>query len=137
MISKSEEVYTILCSAAGNARVSLTYPGWWTEVPAVGYREAINRVHRRADGKEYLTELRYDVDIWAAGAKEALEIAQSIDEAMAAAGYQRTHAADLFDEDEISPQKPGIPDCCRSGRARLPIKEENDGTGCDGNEILF
>ncbi|HIU33261.1 MAG TPA: hypothetical protein IAB02_01735 [Candidatus Pullichristensenella excrementigallinarum] len=97
MISKSEEVYAILCSAAGNARVSLTYPGWWTEVPAVGYREAINRVHRRADGKEYLTELRYDVDIWAAGAKEALEIAQSIDEAMAAAGYQRTHAADLFD----------------------------------------
>lgn len=98
MISRREEVYALLKGAVGDVRVSQAYPGWWAEANCVTFREASNREHARADGRAYLTEQVYEVDVWAATNEEAVAIMEKVDGALTGAGYARAQAIDLFDE---------------------------------------
>ena len=99
MTTKIAEVGALIRQEVGSvAGVFHAYPATWARVPLVAYRETGNRDHSRADGKEYLTELEYTVDVWSTSAQEAHTIAAKIDEVLAKAGFRRTQAQTLFEE---------------------------------------
>ena len=77
--------------------VSYRYPAAWNAFPCLAWAETGNRVQAQADGREYLTELTYAVDIWSQGPAQNEALGAEIDRRMAAAGLRRDYMADLFD----------------------------------------
>ena len=95
MITKQELVKSILDSTG--AQVYYYYPAAWTRLPVISWRESGNRCFRQADGQEYLSELTYAVDIWAASPEAARDLAETVDQRMLAARFRRELSADLFE----------------------------------------
>lgn len=73
------------------------YPPIDGELPCVSWYEAENRHHSQADTLEYLTEVAFVVDVWSRSAVKNSELAQTIDNAMSAAGFRRAFSHDLFE----------------------------------------
>ncbi|NLD59235.1 MAG: DUF3168 domain-containing protein [Clostridiales bacterium] len=95
----TEAIGALIAGAVGGmAEVFFAYPADWAKVPCVAYREAGNRTHARADGKEALKEVEYAIDVWSLSAEEMRSIADAVDEALAGAGFRRAQAMDLFEE---------------------------------------
>ena len=74
------------------------YPAAWGTFPCVSWSEAGNRVLARAEGREYLTELTYAVDVWAETPEQLARAGAEIDARLAEAGLRRTSCLDLFEE---------------------------------------
>ena len=86
-----------LLEAAG-LPVSYNYPASWRTFPCVSWSEAGSRALAQADGREYLTELIYAVDIWAESPAQLAEAGAAIDAHLSGAGLRRTSAQDLYEE---------------------------------------
>ncbi|MGI6691161.1 MAG: hypothetical protein GX916_10095 [Clostridiales bacterium] len=97
MIDLKAYVYESLTNALGGTPVHYFYPPINGELPCVSWYEAENRQHSQADTTEYLTEVAYVIDIWSKSAMRNGEIAQTIDQAMSAAGFRRAFAYDLYE----------------------------------------
>ena len=67
--------------------------------PLLTWRESLNRRYAQADGREYLTELNYELDIFADTPEEAGEIAAKADERMQGAGFRRDGGCEFYEED--------------------------------------
>ena len=74
------------------------YPAAWREFPCVSWSEAGNRALAQADGREYLTELTYAVDIWAETPGQLAEAGAAIDLRLSEAGLRRTSCLDLYED---------------------------------------
>lgn len=99
MISLAKTVRGLLESTG--AQVWYFYPQSWLKLPAISWRESGNREIAQADGREYLAELTYTVDVWAKGPEEAAELAAKVDAAMTSVRLRRDFAQDLFEADMI------------------------------------
>lgn len=82
----------------GRAQVFPFYPEAETQLPAVSFYEASNGQYAQADGREYLTEIAYQIDIWGRSVFDNDQLAALIDEAMVGLGFERTFCHDLYDE---------------------------------------
>lgn len=80
------------------AAVWYFYPQSWARLPAVSWRESANREKAQADGREYLTELEYTVDIWSGSPGDNLALAGRIDAALTAIRLRRVGSVDLFED---------------------------------------
>ena len=78
--------------------VSYRYPAAWNAFPCLAWAETGNRVQAQADGREYLTELTYTVDIWAEGPEGLAAAGAAVDAQLAGAGLRRTFAQDLYED---------------------------------------
>ena len=81
------------------ARVVFGWPGDFAAAPLLCWREVGNRRHAQADGAEYLAELEYSVDIFAAAPEEAGEILSLADARLQDIGLRREACAEQFEED--------------------------------------
>jgi len=63
------------------------------------WRESANRRHAQADGREYLAELNYTLDIFAPCPEAAAELLAAADEKMCNLGLRREAAAEQFEQE--------------------------------------
>ena len=68
-------------------------------LPVLCWRESLNRCFAQAEGKEYLTEVNYTLDIFAASPESAGEIAARADVRMRDAGFRRDGACELYEQE--------------------------------------
>ena len=73
------------------------HPQNWAILPAVTWRESLNRECAQADAGEHLAELEYSIDVWSGSAAVNAELAAKIDAAFAAMRLRRTYSAELFE----------------------------------------
>lgn len=97
MIDLKPYVFQTLTNALGAIPVHYFYPPIDGALPCVSWYEAENRHEAQADTIEYLTELAFVIDIWSKSAMTNGETAQTIDQAMSAAGFRRAFAHDLYE----------------------------------------
>lgn len=95
MITLAPKVKDLLTGL--DAPVFYFYPQRWERLPAISWRESGNRELAQADGKEYLAELTYAIDIWSSSPAENLSLFEKIDARMASARFRRDYMEDLFD----------------------------------------
>lgn len=97
MNSLAAQIYDVLKTVSGVSQVSFFYPQQWVDLPAVTFYEQNNSESARVDnGHEFLTDLTYQIDIWAKTPEECLEIATEINEKLRELGFKREFAADLY-----------------------------------------
>ena len=95
MITLAETVRGLLESTG--AAVWYFYPQSWVRLPAVSWRECVNREIAQADGREHLAELAYQVDVWSKSPADNAALAAKIDVLMTASRLRRDFSEDLFD----------------------------------------
>lgn len=97
MISLKEKVQAALAGVC--SRVVYGYPRGFAGGEMICWRESENRRHAQADAKEYLAEVNYTLDIFAAGSEAAGNLLARADERMQAAGFRREAALEQFEKD--------------------------------------
>ena len=97
MITLKKEVQAALSSACGN--LIYGYPRYFEALPLVAWRESLNRRHAQADGREYLAELNYTLEIFAPDSEAANELLAASDAALIQMGMRRENAAEQFESD--------------------------------------
>jgi len=96
MVDISKDVYDALCSIDGLS-VYYFYPLDWSVLPVTSYYEITNADYAQADGKEYLSEIAYQVDIWSEDSSENARLALLINEKLYRIGLRRGMSLDLFE----------------------------------------
>jgi hypothetical protein len=86
------KVYALLL--ATGMPVYYARPAGRRTLPRLCFRECQNRVFRAADGGEYLTEIIYEVDAYAATVDGAAALAQAADLRLSGAGFAREASQD-------------------------------------------
>ena len=91
----------LVCDALSGACARVVYgrPACFRQYPLLCWRESLNRRFAQADGREYLTELNYDLDIFADSVEAAGEIAARADERMRDVGFRRDGACELYEQE--------------------------------------
>lgn len=79
---------------AGKAAVYQAYPAAEAALPLAVFQEIQNRPLAQADGREYLTEILYQIDLCAETMQEADALAPAAENALAALGLARTACRD-------------------------------------------
>lgn len=82
-----------------DAEVIYGYPRGFAGKKLVSWRESANRRHAQADGREYLAELNYTLEIFACGTEEASALMEGADGRMLAIGLRRESCAEQFEQD--------------------------------------
>ena len=95
MISLAEKVKALLSGL--DAAVYYFHPQNWLRLPAIAWRESGSRELAQADGREYLAELTYGVEIWSESAEANRDLSRRVDERMTSARFRRDFMADQFD----------------------------------------
>ncbi|MBR5232342.1 MAG: hypothetical protein IKW00_08895 [Clostridia bacterium] len=90
VFSALQEVHTL---------VSYHHPAVMTQFPCLIFFESGNDVHARADGKAYLHEIEYTLEIYALSPEIAHSLSAAADEKMRELGFSRSYCCDLFDDD--------------------------------------
>lgn len=96
MITIKERVRACLEGACGE--LVYGYPRDFTGSELVSWRESGNSRHAQADGREYLAELEYTLEIFAASPERASELLAECDMRMREMGLRREAAAEVFEE---------------------------------------
>lgn len=97
MITLKEKVFSALNGLCGD--VIYGTPGDFITPERIVWRESRNRRHAQADGREYLAELNYTLDIFARSAEAAADLFARADESMAQARFRREAAEEMFERD--------------------------------------
>lgn len=97
MIDLKEQVRDALAGAC--ADVVYGYPRDRAGRRRIAWRESANRRYAQADGREYLAELNYAVEIFAETSEDAAALTAEVDARMARAGLRRESAAEQFERD--------------------------------------
>ena len=98
MLNKKSDVLKALETVGGVKHVFFYYPDSFARLPCVSYYEINNSPYKRADDGEYLTEINYQIDVWAKKSAEASEIALAVNDAMGLAGFIREFSRDVYQE---------------------------------------
>ena len=77
--------------------VYYNYPSNWGALPVVSYYEVNNSDFAQADGKEYLSDIAFQVDIWSKDPDMNVEKSLLIDSRLALMGLRREFSHDLFE----------------------------------------
>ncbi|MBQ8508250.1 MAG: hypothetical protein IJ466_12580 [Clostridia bacterium] len=96
MITIKEELRAALSGVCGE--VVYGYPRDFTGDTLVGWRESGNARHAQADGREYLAELEYTLEIFAPAPEAAADLLAACDERMRGIGLRRESSAEVFEE---------------------------------------
>lgn len=79
---------------AGKAAVYQVYPAAEAAPPLTVFQEIQNHPLAQADGQEYLTEILYQIDLYAETTQEADALAPAVEKALTALGLARTLCRD-------------------------------------------
>lgn len=96
MIDLAPEVFGALNTIDGIS-FSYFYPADWNSLPAGSFYEINNADYAQADGREYLSEIAYQIDIWSDNPSENARIAMLVDVELAGIGLRRETSMDLFE----------------------------------------
>jgi hypothetical protein len=98
MVFVRDQVHSALESALeGVCKVYHAYPAKDATLPAVSFYEAGNNEYASTIEGEYITEISYVIDVYAASVTETDEISEKINDAMAGFGFERTFSYDVPD----------------------------------------
>ena len=94
MLNIKPIVYAAL--SAGDVRAVYACPQSFETLPIISYYEIENAVSDLTyDGREYLSRVAYQVDVWGESMAEIQSIAQTVDDALFALGFVREFSQDL------------------------------------------
>lgn len=91
------EVYTALVGTG--YPVAYFFPQDASVFPRITFYESNNREYGQAEGREFVTEVEYTIDLWATTPEKTAEMAQAVDLALAALRLKRTFSYDLYEQD--------------------------------------
>lgn len=97
MITLKKEVQAVLSQVC--ASLVYGYPRSFEALPLLAWRESLNRRHGQADGREYIAELNYTLEIFASDSGEADALLTLADTALTGLGLRRENAAEQFEQD--------------------------------------
>ena len=97
MITLKKEVQAALSAVC--ERLIYGYSRYFENLPLIAWRESLNRRRSQADAKEYLAELNYTLEIFAADSEGANELLSMADAKLLAMGMRRENAAEQFEDD--------------------------------------
>ena len=98
MINKSRDIQAALSAIPEVKKVSLAYPDSFADLPRVSFFEANNSPAEFSDDCEYLSELNFQIDVWAEKWDDVYDIAIDVDDAMSGIGFTREFSADVPDD---------------------------------------
>lgn len=75
------------------------YPADWSSFPVCAFYLAGHGDYARADGREYLARVAYQVDVWAGTPEDVAQVSGRIDAELTGMGMQRESAMDLYEPD--------------------------------------
>jgi hypothetical protein len=90
-------ILTTLKTIPDIAQVSKSWPEDFAKVPAVTYKIEDNSVHTRVDGKEVLSNIIFQIDVWTKGSSEGSAICSKVDELFTSMGFERDFYTDIED----------------------------------------
>lgn len=91
------EVYAALTGTG--YPIAYHFPQNSAVIPRITFYESNNREHGQADGREFVTEVEYTIDLWAMTPEQTAEMALAVDAALAALRLKRTFSFDLYETD--------------------------------------
>lgn len=97
MDSLQAEVYTALQGTGYS--VSYFFPQTSTPLPRISFYESNNHEYGQAEGREFVTEVEYTIDLWANTPEKTGEMAIAVDAKLAALRLRRTFSFDLYEQD--------------------------------------
>ena len=89
LMDDKPRIIRALCGIPGLARALPAWPDDWAALPCIVVSEASNRPVDYRDGIARITELAYDVRVFANRAAEQAGMASAADEVMCGLGYER------------------------------------------------
>ena len=103
MISLSGQIYTMLkeTGESNQFQVSFFYPKNWSDksLPVVTFYEQKNIEAERVDnGHEYLSDVAYQIDVWAKTPEETNRIALIVNDTIRSIGLKREFSTDLYSD---------------------------------------
>ena len=97
MITLKKEVQKVLSDVCASPVYG--YPCSFEALPLLAWRESLNSRHGQADGREYIAELNYTLEIFAPDSEAADALLVLADAALTGLGLRRENAAEQFDQD--------------------------------------
>ena len=97
MINIKPDVRAALETVCDN--VVFYFPKTFKNLPCISYYEINNAPSVFADDGEYTADILYTVDVWDKGSDGVSALALLADGALAAAGFMREFAADVYNPD--------------------------------------
>ncbi len=95
----AERIKERLSALPGAAQVTRGWPRSLAQLPLIAVSKAADTPIDSRDDREYAARLEYYIRIFTSKAKEADELAESVDAAMEELGYVRTFSYDDDDSD--------------------------------------
>ena len=95
MVDITPRVLTALRRA--DPGITYAYPQDWATFPASSYYGIENAEAARADNREYLSRIAYQVDIWANSPAETAVLAKDFHRELAGIGLQREYCGDFYE----------------------------------------
>ena len=81
--------------------VEYHWPEKFAKIPCISYYELHNGEYRHADDGEYMSEIHFNVDVWAKTGVAASELAARVSDAMRAIGFTRQNSHDIHDGSKL------------------------------------
>lgn len=97
MIDLKQQVFSALDGLCGN--LVFGYPCSYTGGSVVFWRESANSRYAQADGREYLAEINYTLEIFAPGAENAAALLSDADARLQGIGLRREASAEQYEQD--------------------------------------
>ena len=97
MITLKGQLFAALNGVA--AELVYGHPRDFAALPLVVWRESQNREFAQTGAGEYLAEIHYTLDIYAAEMEQAGSLLADVDARMRAAGFRRESCAELYEAD--------------------------------------
>lgn len=98
MIDLKAKVWKALVSVLSEEQVFYAVPEDEPKTPCISYFEQENVPEAFGDDRVYTERLTFVVDIWGGTSSEVTPIAQRVDAALYALGFERLSAVDIPDE---------------------------------------
>ena len=97
MIDLKQQVYSALEGVCDS--LVYGYPRSYAGGRMIFWRESANFRYAQAGGEEYLAELNYTLEIFAAGAEAAAALLKEADARLQGIGFRREASAEQFEQD--------------------------------------
>ncbi|TDT63425.1 tail completion protein gp17 [Fonticella tunisiensis] len=97
MINIKPLILSALETISGIAQICKDFPKDFAKMPTITYKIEDNSTHTRVDGKEVLSNIRFQIDVWAERASEGSAICSKVDEIFSGMGFERNFYQDIED----------------------------------------
>lgn len=97
MINIKPQILSALENIPDIAQVCKEFPEDFASMPTITYKIEDNSVHTKCEGQELLSNIRFQIDVWAESASEGSSICFQVDSIFSEMGFERNFYNDIED----------------------------------------